>query len=182
MPFAHGNYGHLVCVTEIESVSEGNEQVWTLTLTPEEVTEGIGSDVQYQTNGKTYTPDDFAKMRAGRLLLNDPPPPAKQRGYDEGAMLENFISGTDGTVPIRHCVVKEMVGRYRNQPRLALQSARLTSVYYLLAGRVAEAIQELTLGPIGAGKVHVRFRGKRRQRYANEPAATIQIEGDCLLE
>jgi hypothetical protein len=182
VPFAHGNYGRQVRVTEIESVSEGAEQVWTLTLTPEEVGDGFGSDMQYNTNAKTYTPDDFARMRAGRLLLNDPPLPKQRRGFGEDTMLEHFISGGEQAVAINCCVVHDICKRYRDQPRLALQCARLTSVYYLLVGRVVEAILELAIGPVRAGKVHVRFLGRRRQRYANEPPATIQVEGDCPLE
>ena len=182
VPFAHGNHGQLVRVTEIESVSEGREQVWTLTLAPEGMSEGFGADMQYQTSGKTYTPEDFARMRAGRLLLNDPPPPAKHTGYNEDAMLEHFISGGDEIVSIKGCVVQKIFGRYRNQPTVALQCARLASVYYLLAGSIVEAILELTLGPVRAGRIHVRFRGRRRQRYANQPPATIQIERDCSVE
>lgn len=182
IPFAHGNYGQLVRVTETEAISIGNEQIWTLTLTPEEVREGVGSDVQYKTNGKTYTPEDFAKMQAGRLLLNNPPPPSKPHGYDEDVMLEIFISSDDRTVSIKHCIMQEIYGRYCKQPHLALQYARLQLVFYFLGGRVVETIEELSIGPVLNNYVHVRFRGRCRHRNTNESPVTIEIEGDCLLE
>jgi hypothetical protein len=180
--FAHGNYGRLVRVTAVESLSEGTEQVWTLTLSPEEAREGFGSEVTFQTSGRTYTPDDFAKMRAGRILLNDPPPPVQQHGFGEDTMLEHYLSGADGTLPAMHCIIQDVFRRYHDQPRLALQFARLAAIYYLLVGGAVEAVQELSLGLLRSGKVHVRFRGRCRQRYANEPPATMQIEGDCPLE
>ena len=158
-----------------------NRRNWTLTLTPEEVREGVGADMQYQTSGKTSRPRtlpgcgqvDFWSMAASTRQ--------KANWVDENAMMEHFIRS------VRACLHQGCVcaGCFPTLPGPAPRrrcSARLASVYYLLAGSIVEAILELTLGPVRAGRIHVRFRGRRRQRYANEPPATIQIEGDCSVE
>jgi hypothetical protein len=59
--------------------------------------------------------------------------------------------------------------------------ARLNAVFFLKAAGIVEQVLELSLGPISEGKVHVRFRGIRRQVYVNIEPAVIEIEGDCPL-
>lgn len=186
--FAHRNDGFLVTVGSVESVSQGNEQIWTLTLVPEDVEYG-GSmmDCVWQSEGSTYTPDDFARLRAGRILLNDPAPYS-----DEGrqfspqqmheAMLESFIRGTDSPAPVKHCIVRAIHEREGSDPERFLRIARLASIYFLKAGNAVEAVLNLTLGPIRDGNVHVQFRGRRRRVASNVEPTVIELEGDCPLE
>ena len=105
IPFAHKSDGFLVTVKTVESISQGGQQLWTITLTPEDIEYG-GSvmDVTWQTEGRTYKPEDLARLRAGRILLNDPPPledddqpfsPDQMRKL----MLESHIRGT--AIPFR---------------------------------------------------------------------------------
>jgi hypothetical protein len=180
--FAHRNNGLIVQVREVEATTEGERQLWTLTLAPEETKYG-GSlgDVTYQTQNKTYTPDDLAKLRGGRILLNNPPPPPpERRGWNEDLMLEHYIRGSNRSVD--HCIVQAMWKPFKQNPKLFLQLARLASVFSLHASDVAAEILDLSLGPISDGKVHVQFKGRRRRVYANVEPKVIEIEGDCVLE
>lgn len=187
IPFAHRNDGFLVTVKSVESVSQGGQQLWTITLTPEDIEYG-GSimDVTWQTEGKTYRPEDFARLRAGRILLNDPPPieddgPVSHDQMHE-LMLESHIRGTSNPVSIEHCIVQVIYRSIGDNPEKFLRLARLASIYFLKAGGAVERILELALGPIKDGSVHVRFKGRRRQAASNVEPAVIEVEGDCPLQ
>lgn len=81
--FAHGNTGVRVRVTDLRSASSGQKIVWNITLKPEENKHGGAMmEVTYRTDAGTLSPADFARMRAGRLLLNNPPKRLEgQRGH-----------------------------------------------------------------------------------------------------
>jgi hypothetical protein len=187
MPFAHRNDGSLVTLKGVESVSEGGDQVWTITLVPEDIEYGGNMmDMAYRAQGREYTPEDFARLRAGRILLNDPPPirddDSNRLDRMSDAMLESFIRGHNNPVSVEHCIVRVIYGSAGNDPERFLRLARLASIYFLKAGNAVERILELTLGPIRDGKVHVCFRGRRRKVASNVEPAVIEVEGDCPLE
>jgi hypothetical protein len=187
MAFAHRNEGLLVRVDSVESVSQGENQVWTVTLTPEEVQYGGGyMEVTYKTDERTYSPDDFARLRAGRILLNDPAPLKDDNKLStenkiSQAMLESYIRGTDNPVSVKHCIVRSIHKDHGHDAATFLRLARLASIYFLKAGGVAERVLDLTLGPIESDRVHVQFRGVRRQVDSNVAPSVIEIEGDCPL-
>jgi hypothetical protein len=185
--FAHRSDGFLVTVKSVESVSQGGQQVWTVTLAPEDIQYGGSvSDIAYQAKGKLYTPDNFARLRAGRILLNDPPPlkDDHRQAFDrmEEIMVESFIRGSDNPVPIEQCIVQVIFRTYGGDTERFLRLARLGSIYCLKAGNVVEKVLDLTLGPISNGKVRVRFRGSRRQTASNIAPAVIEIDGECPLD
>jgi len=168
-------------------MSQGGQQIWTVTMASEDIQYGGGvSDMAYQAKGKLYTPDDFARLRAGRILLNDPPPlkDDHRQAFDrmEEIMMESFIRGSDNPVPIEQCVVQVIFRACRGDTERLLRLARLGSIYSLKAGNVVEKVLDLTLGPLSNGKVRVRFRGSRRQAASNVAPAVIEIEGECPLE
>ncbi|QDU94106.1 hypothetical protein [Lignipirellula cremea] len=187
IPFAHRNDGFLVTVKSVESVSQGGQQVWTITLTSEDIEYG-GSimDFSWQTEGRTYKPEDFARLRAGRILLNDPPPIEDDGpvSHDQmhDVMLESHIRGTSNPVSVEHCIIQVIYSSVGGDPEKFLRLARLASIYFLKAGGAVERILELALGPIEDGSVHVRFRGQRRKVASNVEPAVIEIEGDCPLQ
>lgn len=144
-------------------------------------------DVSWQTEGKTYTPEDLSRLRAGRILLNDPPPLADDErpvspSQMHELMLESHIRGTSNPVSVEHCIVQVIYRNIGNEPEKFLRLARLASIYFLKAGEAVEHILELTLGPITNGSVHVKFRGRRRQVASNVEPAVIEVEGDCPLK
>jgi hypothetical protein len=70
---------------------------------------------------------------------------------------------------------------YKDKPRTFLQLARLKAIFFLKAAGIVEQVLELSLGPISQNKVHVRFRGRRRQADLDIDPTVIEIEGDCPL-
>lgn len=181
IPLAWNNTAYQAYVAKVESVSHAEGQVWTVVMEPKPLDHGgCFFETTYCTEFGNITPDDFARMRAGRLLLNDPPPIDDLQGDAlQQAMLESHIQG--GPVPVKACVLRELYAKSRSSDRVFLQSARLMAVYFIRLSTIAEQVLDLSLGPIQEGKVHVRFRGRRRRTASNVEASVVEVEGDCLL-
>ncbi len=180
-PFAHGDDALVARVTDITSRSAAGQQVVTITLSPEKVQFG-GGGMEPSVQG--HTADEIAEMRAGRLLLNDPPVP-KSKGRRGGVddFVEMYVRGGSSTrYPAERAVLQEVYAALKggSEPLLAL--ARLKLLYAMKASDCVEQVLELRLGPVADGKCHVRFRGQRARRYSNVEPHVIAVEGDCPLE
>jgi hypothetical protein len=99
----------------------------------------------------------------------------------EDAMLESHISGSGTPASVGQCVIHVAHKSFGSNPHFCLVVARLLATYFIRAAWIAEEILELDLGPITDGKVHVRFRGRRRRRAMNVEPDIIELEGDCVL-
>jgi hypothetical protein len=183
MAFAHRNDGLIVRVKELEAVSVGEQHHWTVTLQPEDREYGGGTlEASFGTGSRIYSADEIAKMRAGRILLNDPPPRGLDaRGFNDLSFLEGFIQGMQAPVKIDHCIIRTVYAAYIDKPSICPQLARLAAIYVLKAGDVVEQVLQLTLGPLKGEKVHVKFRGRRLRKYVNVEPVVIDLEGDCPL-
>jgi len=181
--FSYQNEGGLVRVEKATSVSHGDSNVWSLDLTCEEDQRGgMWNEASHVINDRHYSPDDIAEMRAGRLLINVPPPPRRRsRGFHDDS-IESLISGwSDSPVKTDECIVRSIVAANRDNLEAGLCWARLETVFRLKATRIVESILELSLGPLVGDKLNVRFRGQRAFRYEGETPEIITIEGDCDL-
>jgi Caspase domain len=178
--FAHGDDALVVRVSEISSRSASGQQIFTITLTPEDVKFG-GHGLE--TSVQDYTAEEIAEKRAGRLLLNDPPVRPKTRSYGVGDFVETYIRGGSGTrYPAERAVIQEVYAAFKTNPSVLLPLARLKLLYAVKASDCVEEVLELRLGPISDGKCHVRFRGRRAKRVSNVEPHVINLEGDCPLE
>ena len=68
--YAHANEAMLVRVKSIDSRSESGRKLWFITLIPEKIEYG-GSHMEATigTSRGSFTPENTAKLRAGRILL-----------------------------------------------------------------------------------------------------------------
>jgi len=185
--FAYQNDGMLVKVKGVEAISREDYKIWTLTLEPKNF-KANGYPLEQPSKGlkQVYSPDDIAKLKVRRLLLNDPPKLLMLRDAQmfspalaERERLEKLIKGSATPVSVEDCVIQAVYPRYKDRPGVFLELSRLQAIFFLKAAGIVEQVQELAIGPISQGKVHVRFRGKRRQ--AQSELAVIEVEGDCLL-
>lgn len=185
--FAYQNDGMLVKVKTVEATPREDYKIWTLTLEPKNLKPN-GYPLEQPSKGpkQVYSPDDIAKLKVRRLLLNDPPKLLMLRDAQmfspalaERERLENLIKGSATPVSVEDCVIQAVYPRYKDRPGVFLELSRLQAIFFLKAAGIVEQVQELAIGPISQGKVHVRFRGKRRQ--AQSELAVIEVEGDCLL-
>lgn len=180
LPFACNNDAHLVRVNDVESETAGGGQVWSLKLAVEENAFQNSIEMSYSVNGKTYTGSDIARLRAGRVLLNDPEQKGShQRGFESYDSIFGWIEGS-GQYPVKECVIRKVFNDHRNDSNWKFY-ARLKSVFQLRVAGIVEHISELTLGTIKAGRIAVKFKGQRKSLYGATPEP-IEISGTCPLE
>jgi hypothetical protein len=181
--FAYQNEGGLVRIDAVTSVSQGDTNVWSVDLTFDDDQRGtMWNDISYNSNDRQYSPDDIAELRAGRLLINNPPPPRRHSRGFSGDFLESILSDASGsTVKTNECIVKSIVSQNRTDIEAALCWTRLEAVFRLKAAKIVESVLELSLGPLVGDKLHVRFCGQRPFRYEGEMPEVITIEGECEL-
>ena len=154
IPFVHRNDGFLVTLRSVEFVSHGGEQVWRIRLAPESIEYGGSStDCTWHFEGKTYTHDELAHIRARRILLNDPPPlvgsaPHISSDQVRHVIHESYIRGINSPVSVEHCIVKVIYQSFGSDPGRFLQLAWLASIFYLKAGNVVEKVLELSLSVV----------------------------------
>src|SRR5205085_2858753 len=125
---------------------------------------GGGIEATHHMGGKTYTPENMARLRAGRILLNDPPArTGPSRGYSPEDTILSFIEGS-GRYPVKESVVRSVFATHGKNPNWKT-FARLKAVFLLKAAGVVEHVLDLTLGAVRAGRVAVNFRGQQTGRY-----------------
>ena len=177
--FAANNDASQVRVEQVVDETVNGKQVWTLKLRAVDRQSGFANEVNVQGIG----PDEIARRRVGRILLNDPPPqtPDRSRSYDESSFIEGFISGTMTGFEIKECIVRSMYREF-GQTTAWREFARLKSVFLMKMTGTIEHVLELKIGAVRGGKVSVSFRGRRPQQYSNVPPETIELTGKCPLE
>jgi hypothetical protein len=181
LPFAVNNDAHLVRVRQAETETTTAQQLWTLTVSIQQEHFGEGVlEATVNAGAKTYSPEEIASLRAGRILLNDPPPLTGQ-GFGQEHMLEGFIEGSMSRFPARECVVRTVYASHRSHPHWK-DFARLRAVFLLKATGTVEHILQLGIGAVRAGHVAITFRGRRQARYSNVGPATIELKGSCPLD
>lgn len=187
--FAYQNDGLLVKVKSVESSSRADCKLWTITLEPKPIKLNPQTlEQSYKGRKQFYSADDIARLKARRLLLNDPPKLQMLQDAQvfspalaEREMLENLIRTSPTPIKIEDCVLHSLYPIYKNQVRTFLELARLQAIFYLKATGVVDQVIELALGPICHGKVHVRLRATRQRAYAGIEPTMLEIEGDCSL-
>lgn len=175
LPFAVGNEAFEVQVEEVASEYRGSKQTFSLTLRGIPPQTGFAQEMNI--NG--VPPDEIARLRAGRILLNDPPP-TTVRGFGRDTLLESSISGGIGRYQANDCVVQEMFRKHA-KVRAWKEMARLKAVFMLKITDTVEHIMELGLGTVRANRIKISFKGRRAKRYSNEEPAVLQIAGECVL-
>ncbi|MCB9951396.1 MAG: toll/interleukin-1 receptor domain-containing protein [Planctomycetaceae bacterium] len=180
LPFAYKNEGGFLNIKEITSASEGDHTVWDIDCQINKAESSFWTEATHNFDGKHLTPDDIAELKAGRVLINDPPPPKRRNhgfGHDQ---MESLIGGaTNQGIRTDECVVANVVKRHGGEESLI--RARLESVFILKAAAIVESIVKLILCAKDDG-IEVEFEGRRPQRYQNEEAEIIRVAGRCRLE
>jgi hypothetical protein len=180
LPFAVNTEAQLVRVQAIESISSDDKQVWSLTMTVNNDRYGSNIEMNYNVGNKTYSVDDIARLRAGRILINDPAPHTRSnRGYSVDDSILSWIEGT-GSYPIKDCIVRNVYSRHGTNPEW-ITFARLSAVFILKAAGIVEHVVELNIDLTKDGTVKVKFRGQRARQYTNTPPTIIEIDGECSL-
>lgn len=175
LPFAVNNDACEVQVEEVVNEHVGSQQKWSLTLRSSQRQSGFPMEMTVNGVG----PDEIARLRAGRILLNDPPP-RTGRGIGQDTLLESSIVGGTDKYQAKECVIQEVFRKHGKAAEWK-EMARLKAVFLLKMTGTVEHVIELVLGTVRGNKVKVSFKGRRAQRYSNREPETIQITGECEL-
>ncbi len=117
LPFAVRNDAHLVRVTKSEKHLVGQSAKWTLTLKVENGNFGSnGMEATITENGKTHSPHEVAQLRAGRILLNEPPIPTAGRSSFGFSLVESAITGS-GQHQVKESIIRS-VFEVHKEPKL----------------------------------------------------------------
>lgn len=180
VPFSVRNDAHLVRIKGCEKDFVGRTAKWTLTLTPDDGNFGRnGVEATIVDGGKSYTPDDLAQLRAGRLLLNDPPIQKRDQSNIHHLLLEAAINGS-GKYRATTSVIRTVYDSYGKRSYWR-ELARLAAVFLLKATGTVDHVIALDIGPVRSGRVAVSFRGRRRPQYSGQEPVPIEVSGDCVL-
>lgn len=181
VPFAVHNDAHVVRVTKCERELSGRSAKWKLTLSPDDRSFGSGGlEATINEGGKSHTPDEIARLRAGRLLLNDPPLQQHDRRSFHHSLVESAITGS-GKYQVRESVIRSTFASFGERSDWR-ELARLQAVFLLKATGTVESILELAIGPVRAGHVAVTFRGRRRTPYTGKDPISVEVAGECELK
>jgi TIR domain len=170
--FAHGNDGFIADVHAVRSESSGSRRVWIVELRRRQTHSNPYDDVSFNN----VTAEQIREMRARLILLGEIPSaqsnlvPTMVRGFTLGRR-EQEIDGK--TFPRLWAQVSGDIVKF-------LRFARLSAVFLLKATSTCDDILELRLGPVRNGRLHVKFRGRRKERWSGD-AMAINVEGDCAL-
>ncbi|WP_182870887.1 toll/interleukin-1 receptor domain-containing protein [Rhodopirellula sp. JC639] len=181
--YSYQNDGGHVRIVNVSSINREGESVWSLELVLEEDRESSQQDFAFHSGDHEYTARDIAELRAGRLLVNTPPPPSQfSRGTNE-RFLESIISGNSSGSPlVNTCVIRDTLQRHATETELRLIFARLEAVFALKTSGIVGTVMELEIGPIDRNGVMVRFRGIRPARNRHEHPEEILVVGTCALD
>ena len=149
VPFAHQIDGFNARVGSIESESVNGKKTFTIQLKKESRDSHLLTDVQYNKNGKTFTPQQVATLRASRILLDEPPAPEPNEKFNpmnsqnwDTVIDESMIAG-HGALKVNACAVKSVFESSKGSIEEKLTQARLLAVYYLNVTGVVEHVLEL---------------------------------------
>jgi len=175
LPFAANSDACEVQVDEVVSENVGSERKWKLKLraSPSQT----GSLIEMSING--VGANEIARMRAGRLLLNDPPP-RTYRDIGHEMMLESAIAGAANDYQAKGCVIQEV---FQKHGRTAgwKDKARLKAIFLLKMTGTVEYVTELDVEDVRGSTIRVRCKGQRARRYSNREPEVIELVGDCQL-
>ncbi len=173
--YAHGDDAGLARVQDAESRSVAGKIVWTVTL---KVDQDLQGNTLANMGINNLSAEEVATIRARFLLLDERPPDSDTRGSSAGMgswIITSALKAKAGIFPA-------FWQRFQSRPDLFMPLARLWAIYHLKINQICEHVLELRLGPLEVNRlVGVAFRGRRRKRYVNEPAAEISVEGRCRL-
>jgi len=147
--------------------SSAGKTRFNITLKPTQRSQNNGFAISVNYNNNNYSVDKIAELRARRILLGEPLPEGLERSFP--------------TTQVEKGIFPELWVELQAQPRLFLPKAWLKAVYSLKMNGIVEDVLELELGPIKNKVMRVRFRGSRRQVYADQEPSPIAFEESCTL-
>ncbi|RKU31693.1 hypothetical protein C6499_04100 [Candidatus Poribacteria bacterium] len=186
--FAYQNDAAWGSIQEIVETMSGSQTVCEVTLDVDSRNQGYDFFSQATVNG--IPPDEIAKMRARRILLDEKledasPGLSQNNGFDQ-MTLEMYIRGMSSSshepqLQVTESAIPRLYQQLRQTPERFKKYARLVSILHLKLSNTVENVLRLDLELLGPTQLQVGFKGIRPKFYSNEDPATIEFEGICPL-
>jgi hypothetical protein len=177
-------YGFDVALAQSESavreVSNGLAK-WRLTLRP---TRTEFSN-QMEMGSGSVTADQFAEMRARRILLDEYPVQESQgRSKIEQLNLvtdEVMVRGLNAIWPIEKSKFPPLFEAFKDNREEFMEIGWVVAVADLKTSSCVETIERLELS-LSGNSMKVDFSGRRRRQYTNREPFLIVVNGELKLE
>ena len=146
--YAHVNDAMIVRVKTIDSRTELGKKRWFITLVPERIEHGgHSSEATILTKKGRFSPEEIARLRASRILLNTPLPPRDEdRPWNElgtlveEGLVESSIQGVGAAIKVTSSGVREICSNQCIPMLQRLIIARLMAVFRLIVGDAVEHV------------------------------------------
>ena len=168
-------------------ITSGSQTVWKVVLKEDSGEQNFSPLGEIAYNN--ISPNQIAKMRAKRILLDEKLGYSNQVGYagfTNDSLLESFIQG--GTSPlyelglqIQESPLPNLYRSFGHTPQRFQKFARLTSALYLKLSNTVEDILQLDLELLDPNQLQVHFKGHRRRHSTNVEPYIVQVNGICPL-
>lgn len=176
--------GFDVAVATLETLDrtiESSGAIWKARFTPSQTS--CSNDMEMGTSGTTA--DEFAELRARRLLLNESPKAFQSSendfiGLANEAMRENLLQGLNSIVKIERSSFFDLYADFGHDPQLFLEIAWIATIADLKLSAAVEQIHHLRLALEG-DQLAVDFAGRRHRKYVNVPPHEIRVNGGLRL-
>ena len=185
LPCAYRDHAAWVKPKEVVETMSG----WKILLEIDNQGQNFNLFSEVTFNG--ISPDQFANMRARRILLDEKVDATKSGGsqpvdFLNQETLELHIRGLPSSPHERGLEVSAspIPGIYRQcrqTPERFKKFARLISVLYLKLSNTVEDIRQLDLELLDSARLQVRFKGRRPRIATNVPPSILKFEGICPL-
>ena len=161
---------------------------WKILLNPDTRRDNYDFFDEATVNG--IPPDEIAKMRARRILLDEKleeaRPALSQNDVFSQSMIEGYVRGmSSSSHELRLQVIASPIPQLHRQfgqtPERFKKFVRLISILHLKLSNTVENVLQLDLELLGTTQLQVRFKGIRPKLYSNVPLSIIEFEGICSL-
>ena len=161
---------------------------WKILLTPDTRRHNYDFFDEATVNG--IPPDEIAKMRARRILLDekleDVSPALSQNDVFSQSMIESYVRGMSSSshepkLQVTASPIPQLYHQFGQTPERFKKFARLISILYLKLSNTVENVLRLDLELLGSTQLKVRFKGIRPKFYSNVEPEIIEFEGICSL-
>lgn len=168
-------------LAKLDRTIEGSGAIWKARFIPSQTS--FSNDMEMGTSGTTA--DEFAELRARRLLLNESPKASQSSendfiGLANEAMRENLLQGFNSIVKIERSSFFDLYSDFGHDPQLFLEIAWIATIADLKLSAAVEQVHHLRLALEG-DQLAVDFAGRRHRKYVNVPPHEIRVNGGLRL-
>lgn len=177
---AFGDTAILGRIRSIQEERENGADQCRLVVRAEDTDYGAG---WMEMSTSEHTADDFAEMRARRILLDERHDVllCDEVKQFNNAFDEVLIRGQNTPIQVEESPLPDLYRRFAGKNQEFLVVARLFSILILRLSGVVEHVVQLDLGLQDEGQLSVTFEGMRARKYANTVPARIRVSGVCDL-